>query len=59
MLFGFIIITKSLAIFMVDWHKEGNLLACCSSGKNLQFYDKREGKIVRTIKNIHSGWIDC
>lgn len=39
----------------IDWRNDGNLLACASDGGEVNIFDQREGAIVNSFKNLHSG----
>ena len=39
----------------IEWHPEGNLIACCDTGGNVKIYDYREGKVIRVYEGVHNG----
>ena len=44
-----------IGITKIDWHPEGNLLACGSSDKLIYVYDLRQDKLVYKSKRLHDG----
>lgn len=42
-------------IYTIDWRRDGNLLAYCGEGGSVKIFGRREGKIVRSFDNLHTG----
>ncbi len=53
--FSFLSKLTLLGIPWIDWRSDGNLLACASDGGDVKIFDQRQGSIVKTFQNLHSG----
>lgn len=41
-------------VWMISWHKDANLLACCTDEGAVKIYDIREGTVVQASDDWYS-----